>query len=77
MPPVEEGYVADLIAGTEGRYAVPTQSIRILSYLDADGKPFWTWRVQGEAQVSDTIGVLEMVKFTIAHQTIIRADGGD
>ena len=59
--PDDFGAFADLIP--EG--AIPTQGIRILCVLDADGNESYTWQLSGTDDTFVTIGLLEWTKLEL------------
>jgi hypothetical protein len=45
--------------------ATPVHAWRIVKYLDEDGVECFWWSVEGDPNISETLGLLEMIKFDV------------
>ena len=74
----EFDFYADIVEeiNTSVGPAMASGGIRVLIYLDTEGKAGFTWRIAGTESLASVIGILEMVKADLI-ETFMYDWGGD
>ena len=55
--------------------AVPLQSWRIVKFMDSEGEERFNWDCEGGPRISDTAGMVEVVKFDALHRLAVFCHG--